>query len=340
MPAIRKDNLTPAQKSEARRLFRDDVNVSRIAERIGKSRTAVIKYLGDIGVYRPTKRQVRLDSLTPAQLAELRRLNAAGASYRIVADRVGFTDWQQARNTMKRLGLLTHRHAVLHQQGKRRCHECRAIKTAADFRPGGYLCLDCVWFYMAEHKYGITRRELEAMLKKQRGVCAICLRACRERRNFCVDHDHATGRIRGLLCTRCNKGIGLLHELEEAARYVLRRGIEPDYSPVAYGEARNDRRHHKRKAAFGLHPHMFETLLRLQNHRCAICRGFPKAADRELAVDHDHYTLRIRGLLCENCNRAIGLFDHDRRILQRAARYISTNDRVALKNRSVSSSTR
>ena len=179
--------------------------------------------MNDLGLYHSTKRQLRLDSLTAAQRKELRRLNDLNVSYRIVAERLGFTDWQQARNTMRRLGLLRQRHSVVYREGKRRCHECRAIKQSIDFRPNSYLCRDCAWFYMAEYKYGITRRALEALLKKQKGVCAICRRACRERHNLCVDHDHRTGRIRGLLCENCNRAIGLFdHDpriLRRAARY-------------------------------------------------------------------------------------------------------------------------
>lgn len=327
MPTIRKDNLTPAQKSETERLFSNGVNVSRIAETVGKSRTAIVKYLRDLGLYRSTKQQLRLESLTAAQRRDLARMSELNVSYRVVAERMGFTDWQQARNTMKRLGLLAPRHSILHHEGRRRCHECRTIQPTANFRRNSYLCLDCAWFYMAEYKYGITRADLEALLRKQKSVCAICRRACRERRNLCVDHDHVSKRVRGLLCNRCNRGIGLFADLEsrlsEAALYVRRRGIAPDHTLVAYGEAGNDRRNHRRKSHYGLHPHVFDALLGEQAHRCAICRGRPRSKRKQLAVDHDRRTGRIRGLLCENCNRAIGLFDHKSRTLQRAARYVS-----------------
>jgi hypothetical protein len=51
-------------------------------------------------------------------------------------------------------------------------------------------------------------------LDRQAGVCAICEQPPGDRR-FCVDHCHATGQIRGLLCDRCNTGIGLLGDSPE-----------------------------------------------------------------------------------------------------------------------------
>jgi hypothetical protein len=52
------------------------------------------------------------------------------------------------------------------------------------------------------------------MLAKQRGVCAICKTEDPGPRSnhFHIDHDHATGKVRGLLCNNCNRGIGLLKD--------------------------------------------------------------------------------------------------------------------------------
>lgn len=59
-------------------------------------------------------------------------------------------------------------------------------------------------------KYGITKDEYVAMLAAQGGKCLICGSLPTSQRHFSVDHCHETGRIRGILCAKCNTGIGLL----------------------------------------------------------------------------------------------------------------------------------
>jgi hypothetical protein len=56
-------------------------------------------------------------------------------------------------------------------------------------------------------KFGISEAEYAAMLRAQRGVCAIC-HEFPNGTSLCVDHCHITGRRRGLLCHSCNMGIG------------------------------------------------------------------------------------------------------------------------------------
>ena len=75
-----------------------------------------------------------------------------------------------------------------------------------------------------QRKFGITVEQYESRLEAQGGGCAICGRGEPEGASLHVDHDHESGRVRALLCVRCNNGIALFDEdpdvLRLAADYV------------------------------------------------------------------------------------------------------------------------
>lgn len=56
--------------------------------------------------------------------------------------------------------------------------------------------------------FGLSAEEYEAMLAKQGGRCALCKRIPQKGRSLHIDHNHTTGLVRGLLCFRCNAGMG------------------------------------------------------------------------------------------------------------------------------------
>lgn len=66
----------------------------------------------------------------------------------------------------------------------------------------------------------------------------------------------------------------------------------------------------------------YTALLIWQNSVCAICGEEEKTKDRSLAVDHDHATGYVRGLLCGGCNKAIGLFKDDVVRIEKAIGYL------------------
>lgn len=117
----------------------------------------------------------------------------------------------------------------------KRCGRCREIKTLDNFQKshgGGnrhgriWVCNDCRNDLLREHyqsdlfereykarihvyrTYQITPKQWDAMLARQGGVCAICKGAPSTRKGYHVDHDHTTGKLRGLLCSACNTGLG------------------------------------------------------------------------------------------------------------------------------------
>lgn len=124
--------------------------------------------------------------------------------------------------------------------GKKQCQLCKETKSVKEFfkrraNKDGYgsYCKPCKIKYNRENnkkhkhkhleqrknahllnKYGITLGEYKAIRSKQGGLCAIC----RKKDRLCVDHDHSTGEIRGLLCDMCNRGLGLFYDDELTIR--------------------------------------------------------------------------------------------------------------------------
>lgn len=78
------------------------------------------------------------------------------------------------------------------------------------------------------YKFGMDPEEFARIAAGQGGTCAICRRPERTKRltAMVVDHDHVSGHVRGLLCSQCNRAIGLLGDdpqrIVNAARYVAR----------------------------------------------------------------------------------------------------------------------
>jgi len=74
-----------------------------------------------------------------------------------------------------------------------------------------------------KRRFGIILDDYNQLLYKQESRCAICL-IKQDNRRFSVDHDHKTGKIRGLLCNKCNLGLGNFRDsktiLEQAIKYL------------------------------------------------------------------------------------------------------------------------
>ena len=103
---------------------------------------------------------------------------------------------------------------------KKKCPKCGETKSLASFAPRGKYrdtserygyCKPCHAIYQREanrtvalRKYGITEAQYQKMLVKGGGACWLCGGIPKTRR-LAVDHDHKTGRIRGVLCFRCNR---------------------------------------------------------------------------------------------------------------------------------------
>ena len=78
-----------------------------------------------------------------------------------------------------------------------------------------------------KQSYGVTPDKYEEMYRAQGGKCAICASTCDRHKHLSVDHCHTTGKVRGLLCQKCNVALGQLQDdpqlLRAAADYLDER---------------------------------------------------------------------------------------------------------------------
>lgn len=97
---------------------------------------------------------------------------------------------------------------------------------------------------------------------------------------------------------------------------------------AGYSLTKEYRRNYDFKRRYGITLEEYEELLLIQNGACRICEervSNTKRTDR-LMVDHCHDSLRVRGLLCHNCNALIGHAQDDVKRLRRAIKYLEIFD--------------
>lgn len=128
----------------------------------------------------------------------------------------------------------TRRHGVAY-----RCKVC-ACRIGREYHNANYVGPEGRAKYKAEQRghhfrrtYGLTVEEVENMLANQGRVCGICAAPVRfgvKKGTAHVDHCHTTGKVRGILCHRCNLGLGLFSDNEQSLQAAL------DYIRLHKGE--------------------------------------------------------------------------------------------------------
>ncbi len=77
-----------------------------------------------------------------------------------------------------------------------------------------------------KYVYGLSSDDISKMSVKQDSSCAICHKPFKNNKDFHIDHNHSTNKVRGLLCAKCNNGIGFFKDdpalLVRAATYVMK----------------------------------------------------------------------------------------------------------------------
>ena len=130
------------------------------------------------------------------------------------------------------------------------CNACHTAKTNT-----GSLCFRCI---QIKHNYCVDPVDIHKLLIKQQGTCAICGRFPPSHRKLAVDHDSHNGKVRGLLCTQCNFGIGYLRTpaiLTKAIEY-----LNKPYPILSYYDPRERRKDYTEAIQVVLNNHTLPTL--------------------------------------------------------------------------------
>ena len=100
------------------------------------------------------------------------------------------------------------------------CKKCRSM-SFKNWRKNNK---EKIWENHLKYIYGITLKDWNKMFQEQEGKCAICgVHQSEMKHVLYVDHDHKTDKVRGLLCARCNTGIGFFEDkkfMEKANNYL------------------------------------------------------------------------------------------------------------------------
>lgn len=97
------------------------------------------------------------------------------------------------------------------------CRACQAFQRRGGAKAAAKRAVE----QYRRRAYGLSPSDYEAMVLAQGGVCCICGLVNRSGRALAVDHDHATGTVRGLLCDSCNTGLGHFRDSETNLRRAI-----------------------------------------------------------------------------------------------------------------------
>ncbi len=108
----------------------------------------------------------------------------------------------------------------------------RDAQKSSGFRPDCKTCVNeksASWskrnpekrrIILRRYLYGVSDKEYNVLLKKQHKSCKICKK--KDKRRLGIDHDHKTGKVRGLLCQKCNAGLGMFLDNIDSLRAAIK----------------------------------------------------------------------------------------------------------------------
>ena len=252
--------------------------------------------------------------------------------------------------------------------GERYCVSCAKLHPLGSFRPmpkgsngRDRECRECRYFYNIERTYGVTQAAFRALWDAQQGCCFGCLEELRlttgsRENDVHLEHDHRTGKIRGLACRGCNWALGSFEDnparLLQAALWLNRTCPVPSsWQGAVKSTCSGSSTDASLWNNHALTPGDYASMLEQQQGVCGICSTFPRTR-KGWAVDHSErlrrellkqevertdtsrgwrdpteiraFRMSVRGLLCDECNKGLGHVKENVETLRRLALKMTT----------------
>lgn len=194
-----------------------------------------------------------------------------------------------------------------------RCYKCRTLRL-----------------------FNLTKEDYNSMAKNQEGACAVCRKIpTGVKGNYLnIDHCHATDRVRGLLCTKCNFSLGHFKDdidiLVRAIEYLEKPHVVFPENLNQGGYGTNPKGYKHLYPLYKIRFDGYQFLLKRENDMCPICdHQTPKS------VDHDHSCCDgktscgscIRGIICRKCNAGLGNAGDSILILESMVQYLEEHSK-------------
>lgn len=224
---------TPISPDESKTILADyaaGVTVTQLGKKYDRQNCTIVRFLRKAGVFVKKENWDKSSAkLTPETVAEIGKEYQKGATQDALAARYGISQ-TLVRNALEKAGVQSRSRGKQTnfsrvQNDTAYCSSCDTRKPISEFHMNlatglpMYQCKECSRWGKRAKAYGISREEYKKLFEAQGGRCKCCGKAYQgteSHPDLVVDHDHATGAVRGLLCPDCNKGLGSFKDSKEA----------------------------------------------------------------------------------------------------------------------------
>lgn len=190
-----------------------------------------------------------------------------------------------------------------------------------------YDCKECVKVRNRLHKRDNKEKIRQSMRKDWNGIEIIECSFCKIEKNR-NEFTACQLKFKYPKCKLCIKTHGKVVRDKYKKEYYEKKKIYINQNREEY---RKKGRKCLLKIQYKMTLEQYDELLKIQNHLCYICKNPESSIDkrynktRDLSVDHCHKTGKIRGLLCDKCNRGLGYFKDSIENLESAIQYLKLN---------------